>query len=221
MSHGRDHARGAATWLASSTQLDRTGSRGAARPLATDRGEPGVGALAQRDDALLYRGTRLAAWRAALGADRGSGAAGSPRPSNGGIVESQSLNDLEREFLDASDRRELRDRTARRRRMRFAFAGLAAALAAVTGVAILAVRQSDKAAHERDLAVSRQLAASATSQLVVDPEDSACSWHPRRCVTRIPLRRRTRSNAPWRGFSQLHQARRAHRSLAQCGVQPR
>ena len=155
--------------LASSARMDRTGSRGAARPPATDRGEPGVGALGAGRRVALSR-TLLAAWRPASEKRSRFRRSRSTEAVEWRDRRSQSLNQLEREFLDASDRRGLRDRTARRRRMRFAFAGLAAALAAVTAVAILAVRQGDKAANERDLAVSRELAASATSQLVVDPE---------------------------------------------------
>ena len=41
----------------------------------------------ERDDALLYRGTLLAAWRPASEKRSRFGAAGRPRPSNGGIVE--------------------------------------------------------------------------------------------------------------------------------------
>jgi WD40 repeat protein len=121
-----------------------------------------------RDEGLLYGGTRLAAWR--------------PRADHGALSRRRrlteavewrarsTLNQLEREFLDASDRRQQRERAARRRRARIAFAGLVSALAAVSGVAILAVRQGHEAAHERDLALSRELAASASSQLLVDPE---------------------------------------------------
>jgi WD40 repeat protein len=115
-----------------------------------------------RDDGLLYRGVRLAAWRPS--ADQG---AGSRRRRLTEAVEwrarrDRSLNQLEHDFLDASEGRAQRERTARRRRIRLAFAALVAAVAVVAGVAIIAL-------HERDLAMSRELAASSTSQLSVDP----------------------------------------------------
>ena len=104
-----------------------------------------------RDDDALYRGSHLTEaleWRA------------SRHPT---------LNPLEREFLDASDARRQRVRAARRRRIEFAFAALAAALAAITVVAVVAIHQRREATQQRDIAVSRQLAASATGLLDTDP----------------------------------------------------
>jgi WD40 repeat protein/DNA-binding SARP family transcriptional activator len=104
-----------------------------------------------RDDGALFRGTRLteaAEWRARH------------RPA---------LNDLEREFLDASQARRQGERAARRRRIRVAFAGLIAALAAISAVAIVALYQGREAERQRDIAVSGELAARATTFLDVDP----------------------------------------------------
>jgi WD40 repeat protein len=81
---------------------------------------------------------------------------------------------LEDEFLNSSiqqqerqqaeqERQQAEQQAARRRRIRLAFAGLAVALVVVVYLYL-------QAAHERDLAVSRELAASSTSQLSVDPE---------------------------------------------------
>jgi WD40 repeat protein len=130
-----------------------------------------------RDEALLYRGTRLAAWRPSSD----EGARSRPKRLTETVEwrtrRDRSLNQLEREFLAASEERAERERTARRRRLRLIFVGLAIALLAITSVAIVAVHQGnqaesqrDIAAHERDLAVSRQLAAGSSSQLSVDPE---------------------------------------------------
>jgi WD40 repeat protein/DNA-binding SARP family transcriptional activator len=80
-----------------------------------------------------------------------------------------SLNELERTFLDASDERRNRERVARRRRVRLAFAGLTAALAAITAVAIVALYQGREAERQRDIAVSRGIAANAASALTTDP----------------------------------------------------
>jgi WD40 repeat protein/DNA-binding SARP family transcriptional activator len=80
-----------------------------------------------------------------------------------------SLNQLERLFLDASDEHRNRERVARRRRLRLAFGGLIAALAAITAVAIVALYQGREAERQRDIAASRELAARATSFLDVDP----------------------------------------------------
>jgi WD40 repeat protein/DNA-binding SARP family transcriptional activator len=104
-----------------------------------------------RDDGALFRGTHLREareWRAAR------------RPA---------LNALEREFLDVSEARDERERTARRRRIRLAFAGLLAALAIITPVAIVALYQGREAGAQRDTAASRELAARATTFLDADP----------------------------------------------------
>jgi WD40 repeat protein len=103
------------------------------------------------DDGALFRGTHLSEareWREAR------------RPA---------LNALERDFLDASQARWQGERTARRRRIRFAFASLFAALAVITAVAIVAVYQGREADRQRDTAASRELAASATNFLDADP----------------------------------------------------
>jgi WD40 repeat protein/DNA-binding SARP family transcriptional activator len=104
-----------------------------------------------RDPSDLYPGTRLAAaleWRA---------------------EHEPELNPIEREFLDASDARRRGERAARKRRIRLAFAGLTAALVAITVVAIVAVNQGREAEHQRDIAVSRGIAASAANALTTDP----------------------------------------------------
>jgi WD40 repeat protein/DNA-binding SARP family transcriptional activator len=104
-----------------------------------------------RDDGALFRGTHLTEagdWRAGR------------RPA---------LNELEREFLDASQARRQGERAARRRRYRAAFAALFAALAAITAVAIIALAQGREAETQGDIAASRELAARATTFLDVDP----------------------------------------------------
>jgi WD40 repeat protein len=101
------------------------------------------------DDALLYRGGRLAIWQ-----DRGLDA----------------LNDLERRFLTTSRERESRERTAAHRRTRLAAAALVLVLFVVSSIAVVALRQRDDAADQRDLAYARQLAASAGAVLPSDPQ---------------------------------------------------
>ena len=97
-----------------------------------------------RDNSALHRGLPLAearAWR-----DR--------HPDR--------LNRLETEFLVASETADRRSRTARRRRLITAFVALTLALTVISVVAVVAVGQ-------RDLAVSRQLAAGAENALGIDP----------------------------------------------------
>jgi WD40 repeat protein/DNA-binding SARP family transcriptional activator len=103
------------------------------------------------DDGALFRGSRLTEaveWRS---------------------THEPALNELEREFLAVSHSRREADRTARRRRIRFAFAGLLVALGAITAVAIVALYQGREAGKQRDIAASRELAARATTLLDVDP----------------------------------------------------
>ncbi|MEV0385734.1 hypothetical protein [Nonomuraea sp. NPDC050643] len=102
-----------------------------------------------QDEALLYRGASLAAWR-------------SRDPAG--------LNEIERSFLAASVVRNDREQRHGRRRRRLALAGLGSALAAVSLLATVAVVQAGQAADERDLARSRQVAADARGQLPADPE---------------------------------------------------
>jgi WD40 repeat protein/DNA-binding SARP family transcriptional activator len=117
----------------------------------------GVTAAAQewtrldRDEGALYRGSRLieaVEWR---------------------DTHEPTLNKQEREFLDASQARRERERAARRRRVKIAFGGLIAALAAITAVAIVALYQGREAERQRDIAVSQKLAATATNALDADP----------------------------------------------------
>ncbi len=103
------------------------------------------------DDGALLRGSRLAEaveWR---------------------TTHEPAMNALEREYLAASRTRGEAERTARRRRIRIAFAGLIAALAAITAVAVVALYQGREAERQRDTAASRELAARATSLLDADP----------------------------------------------------
>jgi WD40 repeat protein len=79
------------------------------------------------------------------------------------------LNQFERAFLRASRQAEHRARGARRRRLRTVFAALVAALALISGIALVAIEQRSEAARQRDMAISRQLAASAQNALAVDP----------------------------------------------------
>jgi WD40 repeat protein len=98
----------------------------------------------KRSTDALYRGIPLAeatGWRARAG-DR--------------------LNGLEREFLDAGSALARSTRHARRRRITTAFVGLVTALVVIAVVAGVAF-------YQRSLAISRQLAAQASSTLNVDP----------------------------------------------------
>jgi WD40 repeat protein/DNA-binding SARP family transcriptional activator len=80
-----------------------------------------------------------------------------------------AMNEVERRFLQASeDARRLED-VQRRRRSRLAFGGLSTAIVLVSAVALVAVLQGREAAVQRDIAASRGLAASATTQLAIDP----------------------------------------------------
>ncbi|QYC40944.1 translocation protein TolB [Nonomuraea coxensis DSM 45129] len=104
-----------------------------------------------RDDAFLFRGSRLAVWEG----DR-----------------TRRLNSLEREFLAASGRREEAARRAGRRRVRLALTGLTAAVVAMTLLAGLALGQAGEATEQRDIALSRQIAAEARNQLHLDPKQA-------------------------------------------------
>nr|WP_062339413.1 hypothetical protein [Herbidospora sakaeratensis] len=95
-----------------------------------------------RDPALLYRGGRLAAWQ----------------------EETADLNDRERAFLTAA-----RDREKSRRR-----SVLTVVLSVAAGLVLLATSalvQAAEAGAQRDLAISRALAAEARSELRVDPRE--------------------------------------------------
>jgi WD40 repeat protein len=102
-----------------------------------------------RDEAYLYRGNALTAWLA---------------------TELDAVNETEQAFLTASVARQDRDRAARRRRARASFVGMGVITVVVSVLAALALFQANRVADERDLALARQLAASARSQLEVDPE---------------------------------------------------
>ena len=104
-----------------------------------------------RDDGLLYRGARLAFWQ-----ER----------------ERSDLNERERAFLAASHSREERVHRARRRRMRMAVGALGGVATLVAGLAIFAVIQRGDATDQRDLALSRQVAAGARARITADPEQS-------------------------------------------------
>jgi hypothetical protein len=103
------------------------------------------------DPAELYRGTRLASaldWSGDHG-DR--------------------LNPLERAFLDTSEARRRGARAARRRRIRLAFAALAAGLALVSIAATVAIFQRERMSEQRDVALSRQFAVNANARLTSNP----------------------------------------------------
>ena len=103
------------------------------------------------DEGALYRGARLAEARDL--SERGQ----------------LQLTDAENEFLAASIARRNRERTSRRRRLGFAFGALAVGLIAIAIVAAVAVHQKNVAQHERDIALSRQLAAQSAEEVGIDP----------------------------------------------------
>jgi WD40 repeat protein len=98
---------------------------------------------------LLYRGALLATWE---------------------NREITGFNHLERDFLEASRRRVLAERTASRRRVRWALTALSLVVVALTVLALVATTQTRRAEDERTLAYARQLAASARAQFQLDPE---------------------------------------------------
>ncbi|BFU45116.1 hypothetical protein [Krasilnikovia sp. MM14-A1004] len=102
-----------------------------------------------RDEAYLYRGTRLAPWD-----DFPAG----------------RLNLAERDFLAAGRRREKREAHARRRRTRTALAVLSAVVVVVTALATTSTVQARRAARERDTATADALAAESREQLALKPE---------------------------------------------------
>jgi WD40 repeat protein len=107
---------------------------------------------ASHDESLLFRGARLAQtaeWR-----ERNQSA----------------LNELERQFLDASTALQSRERTAAQRRTRRIVIGLVAALVLISGASVFAFIQSRLAQKRGEEAFARELAATALSQLSVNPE---------------------------------------------------
>ncbi|MET8143374.1 hypothetical protein ABZU32_23990 [Sphaerisporangium sp. NPDC005288] len=102
-----------------------------------------------RDAAFLYRGARLAHW-------------------DGRSLE--GLNDLERDFLAAGRRQQAGERGAVRRRVVLALSGLTCAVIAVSVLAAMALMQAGEISTQRDVAVSRQLAAESRTQSQFDPE---------------------------------------------------
>jgi WD40 repeat protein len=105
-----------------------------------------------RDEGALYRGSRLAEAREWSKHTH-------LRPT-----------ELEKEFLGASLSRQRRERGARRRRLRFAFGALALGIVAIGAVALWALDERDDAEHQRNIAVSRELALQSADALEVDPE---------------------------------------------------
>jgi WD40 repeat protein len=101
-----------------------------------------------KDESLLYRGARLA--QAAEWRERNEGA----------------LNELEREFLDAS----MAAQRAVERRKRQAMIALAAGLVVAVALAILAVIQWRRADEQAQIAVARQLAAESYAQMENRPD---------------------------------------------------
>ncbi len=105
-----------------------------------------------RDQDLLYRGARLAQaleWRQ---------------------THEAMLNADERAFLDASVARLKAERRASQRRVRIAVGTLILVLVVVSVAAVVAMTERNKAVSLNRTAVSRELAASALTQLEIDPE---------------------------------------------------
>ncbi|MBV9960459.1 MAG: hypothetical protein JO360_18675, partial [Acidobacteria bacterium] len=101
-----------------------------------------------KDESLLYRGARLA--QAAEWRERNEGA----------------LNELEREFLDAS----MAAQRAVERRKRQAVIALAVGLVVAVALAMLAVVQWRRADEQAQIAVARQLAAESYAQIETRPD---------------------------------------------------
>lgn len=104
---------------------------------------------AGRDEGLLYRGARSAAWR------------------EYGIDE---LSARERSFLMAGEDVAARERRLRGRRRRLALAASGVGLAVVSALASLAIVQRDRTQQERAESRSRGLAALAQQETLRDPE---------------------------------------------------
>ncbi|MEV7965637.1 hypothetical protein AB0O34_06585 [Sphaerisporangium sp. NPDC088356] len=102
-----------------------------------------------REDELLYRGTRLAAWDGR---------------------ELDRLNDLECAFLEAGRAREARERAAGSRRLWATLVGLTVVTTVVSVLAAMAFVMARRARDDQDLAYSRRLAADARGQLQLDPQ---------------------------------------------------
>ncbi|GAA3798400.1 hypothetical protein GCM10022226_17170 [Sphaerisporangium flaviroseum] len=102
-----------------------------------------------RDGAFLYRGARLARWE--------------EHPLD-------QLNDLERDFLATGRRQQASERAAARRRVCLWLAGLTSAVLAVSVLAAMTLAQAGQLTTQRDIAISRQLAAEARAQSQFDPE---------------------------------------------------
>ncbi|HWT00508.1 MAG TPA: TIR domain-containing protein [Pyrinomonadaceae bacterium] len=107
---------------------------------------------ATRDESLLFRGARLA--QAAELRERDEAA----------------LNDLERDFMNASVELQTRERKAAQRRTRRIVLGLTTALVLIGSALVYAIIQSRLATQRRTEASAREIAASALAQLTTDPE---------------------------------------------------
>lgn len=129
-----------ATWLADDRERLRTHRRLTEAAAEWDR--------ADRDDAYLFRGPRLAQLE----------------------LDDDALNDLERTFVARSRELESEARTRARRRARRRMTSVGITAIVVSVLAVLALVQADRIAGERDLAFSRQLLADARGQLQRDPE---------------------------------------------------
>jgi WD40 repeat protein len=106
-----------------------------------------------REEGALYRGVRLTT--AAEWDD----------------VQQPRLNETERAFLQASEARRRFEQT-QHRRIRLILVGLSAAVVLNSAIAVSAIQHSREATRQRDITVSRALAASATTKLDVDPSVS-------------------------------------------------
>ncbi|ALG11486.1 hypothetical protein AOZ06_35590 [Kibdelosporangium phytohabitans] len=102
-----------------------------------------------RDDSLVYRGARLAAWR-----DR----------------DTSGLGVIEREFLAASVDLQAHERAAGRRRAHVSLISLSFAVVAVLLLVVVVAVQNDQANSQRERATVGELVVSARNQLSRDPE---------------------------------------------------
>ena len=150
-----------------------------------------------RDDALLYRGSRLDAWTG--------------RPAG-------DLNDRERAFLDESRGRERREQAARRRRLRLTVGALIGGVVVLAVLAAVALVSRDQAKREATAARSEAgRALAAQSRLAALPAATPSRSRSGRSPRRRPMRAPRRCGSPLSSRC----GGRSPPATAACGPSPR